>query len=226
MARFWLLLAAGLLGLALSEANAAVPSLRGDADDPAAVLSLDDADLVSILQKGKTEKKHYTVDKRVRSLTSGTHHVGTTPNGRHINAHVNKNKKVTGVSLTRKTKSTTVRHGKVFKAKRHPTAARRLPTKKTALAPRFEDETVHVASRQGFAIIGFQIIWISSGIQMIRIIWMPIVVVAPPVIDMAVEAGECGDDAEVRSSDSPGPLQLLSARQGDVAILPSRRARG
>jgi len=224
MARFWLLLGAGLLGFALSEATAAAPSVREDADDHSAVLSVDDADLVSVLQKAKkADKKHYSVDKRVRGLKQGIHPIGTTPNGRHIHAHANKAGKVTGVSLTRKSTGAKVKHGKVVKAKRKPGSVKRLPNHKTALGPSAGDETVHVANRQ-IVLIGFQIFWVSSGIQFVRFIWMPVVVVAPPVVEMAEDFEEGGCDAEVRSADPSGPV-MFSVRQGDVAILPTRRMR-
>jgi len=194
MVRFSLLLAAaGLFGVAFSEVNAGLPARSQVTDDSLQPVSFDD-EVFPVLQKdkktdkkGKEDRKHYTIDKRVRGLKAGTHHVGTTNAGRQVNAHANKDGKLTKMSVKRKNGKTTA-HSKVLKRTSHPTSAKRLPDKKTASLDSDIDAPVLRTSMQGVVVIGFQVVFVVEVVQVIRIFWVPEIVVAPAIIAIAVNA--------------------------------------
>jgi len=204
MVRFSLLLAAaGLFALAFSEVKAGLPSRAESDDDILMSVSFDD-EAFPILQKDKktdkkdtkTDRKHYTLDKRVRGLKAGTHHVGTTNQGRQVNAHANEKGKLTGMSVKRKN-GKTVHHTKVRKAKTHPTAAKRLPDKKIASLDSDIDAPIVRASMQGVVVIGFQVVFVVEVVQIVRIFWVPEVVVAPAIIAVAVPINDEGVEVDV-----------------------------
>src|SRR5262245_23371947 len=119
MLRLSLLLGTALLGLAVLQAGAR-PAPPREANPAADFAASPDVDLVGLLQ---AVKKHYTVSKRISDLKgkTGKHHIGTTTNGRHLDAHV-KNGKVHKMEMRGKGLKKTVSHTKVVKAKTKPAA--------------------------------------------------------------------------------------------------------
>jgi hypothetical protein len=223
MFRLPLALCAGLLGLVA--AAGAGPAPPREADDRAFAPS-EQGDLILVLQKDK-EKKHYSVNKRIASLKgkTGVHHIGTTKNGRHIDAHV-KNGKVHKMELQHKG-GKKVAHSKVVKAKNKPALARQLPkpAKRASLTPGRElDADAEVVRTQFVGFVGFVFV-LPAGIW---VIWLPATLVVPTVVDDAVEESPCGE-LEVRAT-VPAPPGALPAPGGRAlalaALSPRRQDRG